>query len=553
MNDPRIMAVAPDWIEHHCVIPDGFRKGQPFRLYSDQARYIGRFYTVREDAEWVRESPLLAEAFVYRRGMVVAPQKIGKSPMSAAHVCLEGVGPALFAGWAGKDEGYVCAEHGCACGYEYAYEEGEPKGMPWPTPLIQITANSEDQTDNIWDAFRPMAEGGWLASLMKVGESFARLPNGGRIDIVTASDLSRLGQRTTFIAQTEVGLWMTPVMRRVARTQYRNLAGMRGRASIETNAWDPAQRSVAQEEFESAATDIYRQFVQPPRSLSFTNKAERRRIFHTVYPKDTLREHGGHVSLATIEAEAADLLTRDPAEAARFFGNMLVTGQGRAFDMDVWAVRAQKAPYVVPGGALIVIGFDGSRRWDHSSMIATEVMTGYQWPLGIWRPEDHGGAIPADVVTATLEQAFETWDVWRVYADPPYWDDTIAAWAGQWGRDRVVEWATNRPRQMGHVYRAWSEAQAMATMSHCAEGEPLCSLFTAHVRHAFRHDTGYRDEHGALWYAEKERQGSPDKIDSCPAAALSWEARNDAIASGALNAEVEEPSVYDQDASRMLI
>lgn len=535
MTDPRVMFVAPAWVERHCVIPDGFRKGQPFRLYDDQARYLARFYTVRADAEWLPDNPLLAEAFVYRRAMYVAPQKVGKSPMTAAHVCVEGVGPALFAGWAGKDDGYVCADNGCGCGWEYPYEAGEPKAMSWPTPLIQITANSEDQTDNIYDALRPMIEGGPLDDVIpKVGESFARLPGGGRIDIVTASDLSRLGQRTTFIVQTEVGLWTTPVMRRVASTQYRNLAGMRGRASIETNAWDPAQKSVAQIEFESSATDIYRQFTQPPKSLSFTNKAERRRIFHIVYPDDTHVRNGGHVSLDAIEAEAVDLVERDPAEAARFFGNMLVTGQGRAFDMEVWAARAMADAYTPPAKTAITVGFDGSRRDDHSSMIATAIESGYQWPLGIWRPEDFEDGIPAEPVTVVLEQAFDEWDIRRVYADPPYWEDIIAGWAGRWGKERVIAWWTNRQKPMAYAYRSWFQAQATGSMSHCATTHPLCSLFTEHVRNAFRHETGYRDEHGGLWYAEKERLGSPNKIDSCPAAVLSWEARNDALAAGAL-------------------
>jgi hypothetical protein len=37
-------------------------------------------------------------------------------------------------------------------------------GMPWPTPLIQITAFSEEQTDNIYDALRPMIDDGPLTS-----------------------------------------------------------------------------------------------------------------------------------------------------------------------------------------------------------------------------------------------------------------------------------------------------------------------------------------------------------------------------------------------------
>lgn len=37
------LGVAVNWIEAHCVIPDGFRKGAPFQLYDYQLDYLGRF------------------------------------------------------------------------------------------------------------------------------------------------------------------------------------------------------------------------------------------------------------------------------------------------------------------------------------------------------------------------------------------------------------------------------------------------------------------------------------------------------------------------------
>src|SRR4051812_14072762 len=132
------LAVAPAWIEAHCVIPDGFRRGEPFALYDYQLRYFANFYLVKGTARWVPANPVLGPAFVYSRGLLVGPQKIGKGPHTAAHVCLEGVGPALFAGWAGRDEGYVCdgVSTACGCGWEYPFELGEPMGISWPTPLV---------------------------------------------------------------------------------------------------------------------------------------------------------------------------------------------------------------------------------------------------------------------------------------------------------------------------------------------------------------------------------------------------------------------------------
>ncbi|WP_371409750.1 hypothetical protein OG423_14185 [Micromonospora zamorensis] len=336
-RNPQPLAVALDWIPRHCVIPDGFRRGRPFNLYDFQFDYLAAFYLVRGDARWQPYDPILGPAFVYRRGVLVDPQKKGKGPLSAAHICLEGAGPALFGGWAGRDDGYACSEHGCGCGWEYAYELGEPMGMPWPTPLIQITALSEEQTDNIYGALRPMIDLGPLTDLVpKTGEEFIRLPGGGRIDTVTSSAQSRLGQRVTFVPQDEVGLWTkSNRMLHVADTQYRGLAGMGGRASLTTNAWDPAEQSVAQLQFESQAQDIYRQFRQPPTNWSYRNKQERRRIHRYVYG-EALKENGGHVDLDSIEAEAADMLERDPAQAERFFGNKLVYGQGSWLREGLW-------------------------------------------------------------------------------------------------------------------------------------------------------------------------------------------------------------------------
>lgn len=539
-REPRTMAIVPSWIEAHCVIPDGFRAGAPFRLYDFQLVFLANVYLVRGDAVWVPDAPILAPAFVYRRALLVGPQKLGKNPLVAAQTCAEAEGPVLFAGWAERDDGYACADHGCGCGWEYAYDPGEPMGMAWPTPLIQITAFSENQTDNTYDVLRPMIEKGPLADLIpRTGESFIRLRGAddqARIETVTSSSQSRLGARATFVPQDQLEQWWeSNGMRRLADTQYRNLAGIGGRAVGLANAWDPGQHSVAQREFESKATDVYRQSTWAPRDLDFADQGERRRIFEVVYPPDVRRENGGHVDLDAIEAEAIGIHAYDPPQARRFFGNEIVEGHGKAFDIGVWTERRVTRPRTVERGALITLGVDGSKLWDHFSIIGTEVASGYQWPLGIWTPGGPGREVPMEKVDACLVQAWETWDVWRLYGDPPYIETWMALWAGRWGKDRVVEWFTSRPRAMAYALRAWKGAQASGEMSHCAESHEFCGLFTEHVGNAVRRDTGYRDDEGFLWTVEKERPMSPLKIDSVPAAALSWEARNHAITAGALN------------------
>lgn len=438
------------WIEQHCVVPDRLDQGNPFVLYDEQLTFIDSHYELKPTAKRGQ----LAPAFRYRRSLLVRPQKWGKGPLTAAQICAEGVGPVLFAGWAAGGEVYDCRHYGCGCGWIYEYEPGEPMGMPWPTPLIQVTALSEEQTGNIYDALRPMIDRGPLSVLIpKTGEEFIRLPNGGRIDTVTSSAQSRLGQRVTFVPQDEVGLWTpTNKMTKVADTQYRGLAGMGGRAVLTTNAWDPSEESVAQREFESAALDVLRDFRPKPPNLSYTNKQERRRIHRHVYG-DSLTSRGGHVDLDSIEAEAADLVARDPAQAERFFGNGVVYGAGAWCDGDRWDAR--EAQREVPDGTPLVLGFDGSDVDDWTG-IRAETQDGHQFTPTygpdrlpcVWDPARFGGQVPRLEVAAAVDELFARFQVARMYADPPFWASEVDEWAARYGDKRVIRWATFRVTAM---------------------------------------------------------------------------------------------------------
>lgn len=323
--------VAGAWIESHCVVPDGFAKGKPFGLQGWQAWCTLNHYRVKVDARWVPERPLLSQAFFYRRSQVVAPQKTGKGPWSAAMVCNEAVGPSLFAGWAGEGDFYECADHGCGCGWSYEYEPGEAMGMPRPTPLIQLTASSDDQTDNVYRPLQSMIRYGALADQMLIREGFIRLPNDGKIDTVTSSALSRLGNPVTHANQDETGLYTTSnKLRYVAETQRRGLSGMGGRSIETTNAWDPAQNSVAQSTYEGRAADVFKFYRVPPKNLSYRDKRERRKIHEFVY------KGSPWVDLDAIEAEAAELMETDAAQAERFYGNRVVQGSGAWLPEGLW-------------------------------------------------------------------------------------------------------------------------------------------------------------------------------------------------------------------------
>lgn len=341
------------WVERHCMIPDGFQRGKPFRQYDWQFWCTANHYRVREDVQYDAERPPMNQAFTYRRSQVVAPQKTGKGPWAACVTAVQAVGPELFGGWAKRGDAYLCADNGCHCDWEFDYEPGEPMGVRHPSPLIQLTANSQDQVDNVWRPLSAMIrrQGSLLGYLLLPRDEFIRVvgendedPELDRIDSVTSSAKSRVGNPISNYLHDESGFYTKQNgMRDVADAQRRGAAGMGGRGIETTNAWDPSTSSVAQTTYESASNDVFRFYRNPDtnpelrgrdgKPLPYSVKANRRRIHAYVY------EGSDHVNLDSIEAEAAEIMVHDPAQAERFFGNRIVAGGGAWLGEGIWDSR----------------------------------------------------------------------------------------------------------------------------------------------------------------------------------------------------------------------
>ena len=93
---PTLGFLVADWKEAHCVIPDGFRRGEPFVETDWQLWATVNHYRVKPTATLGQ----LAPAFHFRRSQIVLPQKAGKGPWSASDALVQAVGPAQFARWA---------------------------------------------------------------------------------------------------------------------------------------------------------------------------------------------------------------------------------------------------------------------------------------------------------------------------------------------------------------------------------------------------------------------------------------------------------------------
>lgn len=530
METSDTLGIVPAWIEAHCVIPDGDDMGEPFELGTEQFTFVAKHYRVKDTAD-LDKIVKPVDAFTYRRSQLVRAQKWGKSPLIAAFVCAEGVGPVVYDGRAEGHEVYDCRDFGCGCGWgrdpdaddTYRYSEGEPMGRPWATPLIQITATSEDQTDNTYDALRPMIDKGCLADLIpKTGEEFIRLPNGGRIDVVTSKANSRLGQRITFAAQDETGLWLeSNGGHKLSKTQRRGLAGMGGRSIETTNAWDPSQDSVAQRTYEAVAADVNKDFQQPPSGLSFKNKAERHKIFVYNY------RAAPWVSVSAIEAEASELMEKDPSDAERFFGNRIVAGSGSWLDSGKWDVK-KVAPREIAPKTPIVLGFDGSDVDDWTG-IRAETLDGYQFTptyhdgrQTIWNPRQFDGKVPRGEVMAAFEEIFDRFDVVRAYMDPPYWQSEIDALEGRYPK-RVFRWETYRPKQMHAALERLKTDVMLPSSTFTHDGNETVAT---HIRNAV--EVARNPYPSYLIFKASDTQ----KIDLAMSSVLAHEAAGDVIAAG---------------------
>lgn len=446
---PTLGFLAADWIEAHCVIPDGFDMGKPFVLDGWQLYCTVKHYEIRKAAVHDPEKPLRNQAFVYRRSAVVGPQKTGKGPWASAITLFEAVGPNQFHGWAGEGEVYSCSDHGCGCGFEYWYEPGEPMGEPRPKSLIQLVATSEEQVNNIYEPLKMMASLGVLSDVVKVGEGLIRLPNRGKIEPVSAAANSKLGNPINFAVMDETGLYTKRnKLLKVAQTMSRGLAGMGGRSLETSNAWDPMENSRAQQTFASQAKDIFRFFRSPDPKLKWELKRDRMKILKFVY------EGSPWVDLASVNAEAEELMETEPAQAKRFYGNILVQGDGAYLPQEF--VEQNLDASRVPG-AEICLGFDGSRSGDWTA-IRAETLDGHRFTptymVGdeerpcVWKPDEWGGQIPRNEVRAAVAQLFGNYTIARFYCDPFDWQTEIEEWALAYSDQVVIQWPTNKIERM---------------------------------------------------------------------------------------------------------
>lgn len=512
-----------DWIEDHLVFGPGPLQGQPYVIEPEFRAEIYRMYEV-----FPRGHPRAGRRR-FKRAALVKRKGTAKTEKAAIIGCAEfgHDAPVRCDGWRRQGSVWV------------------PVGRPVAAPYIPMMAYTNDQAEEL--AYRVLRT---IISESPIGDRFdigldrvLRLDDRGREDgkvqAVASSPSSNDGALTTWQHFDETHRLVLPRQRAAHTTMLENTFKRQDADawSLETTTpGDLSQHSVARDSHELAMA-IAEGRVEDPAMFYVHRSVPLDAPLNTrVQVRKGLVEATGPATWsADIDALCANFFApkTDRAYFRRVWLAQWVPGGDRAFDIGRWSQLVHESITFIVPGRLITLGFDGARRRDSTALVATDVESGFQQVVGFWpRPADasEDWEVPAAQVDAVVEEAFSTWSVWRLYADPPHWDEWVDHWAGKYGSDRVVRWWTNRDRAMASALRVWRDAMTDGTVSH--NGDERLAL---HIANAYKHELHLRVQEGdELWWTiRKERAGSPNKIDLAMAACLSWEARGDAIAAGA--------------------
>jgi hypothetical protein len=499
------------WSESELAQPDGDDAGAEWRWRDSQARMVAWWYAVDD-----------AGRFLFRRGQMVLPKGSGKSPIAAALSCCELAGPVVFDRFDDDAPGGVL-------------------GRPNPSPLVQLAAVSQDQTDNTMTLVLAMLRDGAASRhIPGLDTGITRvLTRHGKLQPVTASAASREGARLTAAVLDETHLWTkTNGGHRLATTIRRNLGKRDGRSIETTNTWVAGELSVAEQTAKYADLVAEGGFEHlDEQILRWHPHADVADLSDSAALRSGLQHLYGDypwVNIDRIIAEINDLGT-PPAEARRFYLNQISS------EDDAWVVEhewtARSKPEIVTADRdVITLGFDGSRHrsrgvTDATALVACRVSDGHVFPIRVWeQPEDEKNwQVPTSEVETEIEACFAKYTVVGFYADPALWETFVASWEARYGgrlkvkasREHPIQWRMNRPLEVVKATDQMFSAIVDGEMTH--DGS---SVLTRHVLNARR-----RSSRSGVQIA-KASPDSANKIDAAVAAILAWQARLDAVAAG---------------------
>lgn len=524
-----------DWIEDLLVHGPGDIRGEPARIDDEKRALITRAYELYP--RHVKRIRSGSPAIVVKDPHPLAGRRRFKR---CALSLRKGSAKTELAAWIIAGELHPDAPVRCV-GWD---KRGRPIGSGVKDPYIPLVAYTEEQTEELaYHALKVILELSDLADDFDIGlERIMRKGGDGKAEALANAPDARDGARTTFQHFDETHRFVLPRLKAAHQTMLANIPKRRAADawSLETTtAYSPGEGSVAEGTMEYAEA-VADGRIKDSRLFFFHREASDQHDLDTEKgAREAVIEASGAVA-AWSDVDGIVELWRDPTTSRTYWErvwlNRRVRSSERGFEMERWKQLEQKRG-AIEAGTFITLGFDGARVRDSTALVATDIPSGFQWIVGLWEKPvqlhsetDVDWEVPVDEVDAAVAEAFRLYKVWRLYADPPYWQELVSKWAGRYGDKVVVEWWTNREKATAYAVRNYHHAILRGELAH--GGDPR---LTRHVGNAVRRLTNLRDEEDKpLFLIQKERHDSPHKIDAAMAAVLSWEARNDAIAAGAL-------------------
>lgn len=522
---PTLGPQVADLLETYSIFGPGSLQGQPYVLDDEKRAALYRAYEVYPKGhKWAGRRRFKRVGLSWRKGLA-------KTEV-AAEIAFAELHP----------EGPVRCD-----GFD---ANGQPVGRPVTSPYIPMLAVTVEQVEELaYGALFYICTEGPDADLFDATlERIIRLDDRGRADgkaVPLANNPgSRDGARTTFQLFDEPHRLYLPRQVDAHETMVANLE-----KRVLEDPWglyvgtagEPGQGSVA-EGLHKEAEMIAAGQIAEPRLFYFHRQSRdginlddfEQRLEAVAEATGPVGEYGPGQFHSI--ASQWDRPGADKAYLERVWLNRWTRSGAQAFDVKKFELLGPETgedgepveERDLPPGSFVTLGFDGARFKDATAFVATDIPTGLQKLIGLWeRPERAGEwEVPEDEVDDVLEDAMRRYKVWKLYADPPHWVETVGKWAGKYP-DQVNEWWTFHRRPMGMAIRAYQEAIDSGALSHTGNPD-----LVRHVGNAGKVKTNLVDDEGKTIYIlgkiTEER-----KFDAGMAAVLSWRARLDALAAGA--------------------
>lgn len=479
------------WLQHG--------RDEPWHFTREQARFVLWWYALDEYGD-----------FIYRDGVFQRMKGHGKDPLAACLLLVEMLGPCRFDGWD---------------------SDGQPLARDVSDAWVQTAAVSLEQTKNTMRLLpglvTPQARRHFELQIGK--EKVYALADERLFEAVTSSPATLEGARASFLVLNETHHWreandgieMAAV---IARNAAKSPQGAARTLRI-TNAYEPGQDSVAERDRE-AYEKMQAGLTLGSGLLYDSLEASADAPLTAEAAPEVVRSIRGDSVWLSPERIVQEILDprNPPSQSRRFWYNQITAAEDAWLSPQEWDSAA--SAHSVPAGAMVTLGFDGSKNEDHSALVGCEVETGHIFTVAVWNPdEERDGEIDRLKVNKAVADAFSTYDVVGFYADRAPWESYVDQWALEYGDQLCARASTHQPIAWDTGSRRQATAQAME------------SFKAALIDGDMTHDGSER----ARWYAlnarmfvrpfgivfEKESRNSSRKVDWLDAAVLARLARQD--------------------------